>query len=651
MPDRRILTGCCPPLEHYEHIRRVSTGRRMQCKECDSSREKQHCPTPHTMTLFVDDTGCPLRFFIRPGSAKRRFLPVVEQGGGVMCCIQEPGAISLADPKEQSGVAAPGYFSVQYILDCVEKNERLDLEGYRLGSTQQERADSTSSGLCWTGRVGYSREEDDAILRYLKEHSSMESLVRGNKIWQEMERAAVTCHTWQSMKDRYRKHLAGRMEAFQVEDLAATPSNAATHSTKKKSNLEETEAMDTSSDQQVIGPTCASVENQAVEQEEMKEPTNRAEKEEEVLEIRQGQEVTVESAQLTQSSSGILELAIREFQVVLAKRERKVRRRKQRGHTDLEWEEPERPAPEWEEPERPQPKMGESVRPQPKRGESVRPQPKRGESVRPQPKRGESVRPQPKRGESVRPQPKRGESVRPRPKRGKSVLPQPKRGKSVRPQPKRGESVRQQPKRGESVHPQPRYPPAEGEYLLAPPPPPWEDCVSLPPPPAEGEYLLVPPPPSWEDDLPLPPPPAEGEYLLVPPPSPWEDYLPLPAPPAEEECLLVPPPPEREEHKLPLFSRQDGPGQDAGGPQPPLHRLLSIARGKTTGSQQLRRGPTPAPLLVLAPLLQSPPEGPLPPSPSPPEGPLPPSPSEGPLPPSPPEGPLPPSASERPLLP
>ncbi|XP_033878973.1 telomeric repeat-binding factor 2-interacting protein 1-like isoform X3 [Acipenser ruthenus] len=261
----------------------------MQCIECDSSREKQHCPTPHTMTLFVDDTGCPLRFFIRPGNAKRRILPVIKLGGGVMCRIQEPGAISLADPKEQGGVAAPGYFSMQYILDCVEKNERLDLEGYRLGSTQQERADSTSSGLCWTGRVGYSREEDDAILQYLKEHSSKESMVRGNKIWQEMERAAVTCHTWQSMKDRYRKHLAGRMEAFQVEDLAATPSNAATCSTKKKSKLEETEAMDTS-DQQVNGPACASVENQAVEQEEMKEPTNGAEKEEEVLEKESGDE-------------------------------------------------------------------------------------------------------------------------------------------------------------------------------------------------------------------------------------------------------------------------------------------------------------------------------------------------------------------------
>ncbi|MGH0186755.1 UNVERIFIED_CONTAM: hypothetical protein FKN15_022258 [Acipenser sinensis] len=75
---------------------------------------------------------------------------------------------------------------------------------------------------------------------------------------------------------------------------------------------------------------------------------------------------------------------------------------------------------------------------------------------------------------------------------------------------------------------------AEGEYLLVPPPPLWEDCLLLPPPPAEGEYLLVPPSLSWEDFLPLPPPPEEGECLLVPPSPTWED------------CLLLPPPPQKE---------------------------------------------------------------------------------------------------------
>ncbi|MGH0174002.1 UNVERIFIED_CONTAM: hypothetical protein FKN15_069679 [Acipenser sinensis] len=100
--------------------------------------------------------------------------------------------------------------------------------------------------------------------------------------------------------------------------------------------------------------------------------------------------------------------------------------------TDLEWEEPECPAPEWEEPECPASEWEEPQCPEPKRGESVHPEPKRGEWVRPEPKRGNAERPHS------------------------------------------------------------RYPPAEGEFLLVPPPPPWENCVSLPPPPAEGACLLVP---------------------------------------------------------------------------------------------------------------------------------------------------------------
>ncbi|MGH0168110.1 UNVERIFIED_CONTAM: hypothetical protein FKN15_053607 [Acipenser sinensis] len=182
------------------------------------------------------------------------------------------------------------------------------------------------------------------------------------------------------------------------------------------------------------------------------------------------------------------------------------------------------PVPEWEEPEPPQPKQEEPEHPQPKREEPERPQPKRGEAERPQPRREEPVRPQPRREEPVRPQPKREEPVRPQPKRGKAEHPQP----------------RYPPAEGEYLLVPP--PPAEGEYLLVPPPSPWEDGVSLPPPPAEGEYLLVPPPPPWEDCVSLPPPPAEGEFLLVPPPPPWEDCVSLPPPPAEGEFLLVPPP-------------------------------------------------------------------------------------------------------------
>ncbi|MGH0140588.1 UNVERIFIED_CONTAM: hypothetical protein FKN15_009015 [Acipenser sinensis] len=73
------------------------------------------------------------------------------------------------------------------------------------------------------------------------------------------------------------------------------------------------------------------------------------------------------------------------------------------------------------------------------------------------------------------------------------------------------------PKRGEAEHLQPTSPPAEGEYLLVPSPPPPTTGVeqqvlplSPPPPPAEGACLLV-SPLQPEGEEPLPPTQPEGE--------------------------------------------------------------------------------------------------------------------------------------------
>ncbi|MGH0152174.1 UNVERIFIED_CONTAM: hypothetical protein FKN15_047486 [Acipenser sinensis] len=265
--------------------------------------------------------------------------------------------------------------------------------------------------------------------------------------------------------------------------------------------------------------------------------------------------------------------------------ERKVRRR-QRGNTDLEWEEPELPLhgalltsgilldkgafllvtpPPWEncEPLPPPPAEGEYllVPPPPpwEDCESLPPPPPEGEFLLvPPPPPWEddmSLPPPPAEGEFLLvPPPPPWEddmSLPPPPAEGEFLLVPPpppwEDDMSLPPPPAEGEFL--------LVPPPPPWeddmslppPPAEGEFLLVPPPPPWEDDMSLPPPPAEGEFLLVPPPPPWEDDMSLPPPPAEGEFLLVPPPPPWEDDMSLPPPPAEGEFLLVPPPPPWED--------------------------------------------------------------------------------------------------------
>ncbi|KAJ8259900.1 hypothetical protein GJAV_G00174720 [Gymnothorax javanicus] len=163
--------------------------------------------SPPSRVLFLSETGRPMRFYLRPGATKAQLLPIITAGGGVVCRVQEPDAILLLDPEEINVVpvhAATRYVSSQYILDCVEKNQQLEVDDYRFkdDSVQIGSAKSKREG---SGRMGYTSEEDAAILGFVRGRLRE---VNGNRLWKEMEREAVTSHSWQSMRDRYRKHLA-----------------------------------------------------------------------------------------------------------------------------------------------------------------------------------------------------------------------------------------------------------------------------------------------------------------------------------------------------------------------------------------------------------------------------------------------------------
>uniref|UniRef100_A0A8C7M5N0 Telomeric repeat-binding factor 2-interacting protein 1 n=1 Tax=Oncorhynchus kisutch TaxID=8019 RepID=A0A8C7M5N0_ONCKI len=169
--------------------------------------------SPISPVLFLTVDGEPMRFFLRPGPTKVRLQPVIKAGGGLVCRAQEPGAFLLIDPEEMgfvAGSAAHWYVSTQYIQDCMEKNQQLEVEDYRFKPDNvkvnvQTRSAKQSVGSI--GRMGYTPEEDKAIMTYICEHKR-ES--HGNKVWQEMAKNGLTCHSWQSMKDRYLKQLVKR---------------------------------------------------------------------------------------------------------------------------------------------------------------------------------------------------------------------------------------------------------------------------------------------------------------------------------------------------------------------------------------------------------------------------------------------------------
>ncbi|XP_032182238.1 telomeric repeat-binding factor 2-interacting protein 1 [Mustela erminea] len=193
----------------------------------------------HSSTLFVREDGSSMSFYVRPSPAKRRVSTLILHGGGTLCRVQEPGAVLLAQPGEAAAEASGDFISTQYIMDCVDRNERLDLEDYRLGSAA-DQAPETKAGAQAEGgaaaaaqpepqphggRIAFTDADDVAILTYVKENARSASSVTGTALWKAMEKSSLTQHSWQSLKDRYLKHLRGQEHKYLLGDAPVSPSS------------------------------------------------------------------------------------------------------------------------------------------------------------------------------------------------------------------------------------------------------------------------------------------------------------------------------------------------------------------------------------------------------------------------------------------
>ncbi|XP_017498787.2 telomeric repeat-binding factor 2-interacting protein 1 [Manis javanica] len=187
----------------------------------------------HSSTLFVREDGSSMSFYVRPSPAKRRLSTLILHGGGTLCRVQEPGAVLLAQPGEAAAEASGDFISTRYVLDCVERNERLELEAYRLGPAAAtkpgSRTESAAAGQPAPqpdrGRIAFSYADDLAILTYVKDNARSSNSVTGNALWKAMEKSSLTQHSWQSLKDRYLKHLRGQEHKYLLGDAPVSPSS------------------------------------------------------------------------------------------------------------------------------------------------------------------------------------------------------------------------------------------------------------------------------------------------------------------------------------------------------------------------------------------------------------------------------------------
>jgi len=63
------------------------------------------------------------------------------------------------------------------------------------------------------GRAAFTPDEDAALMQWVVSNPQLRPT--GQRLWQAAEKAGVTRHTWQSMNNRYRRHLMPKHKSLQ----------------------------------------------------------------------------------------------------------------------------------------------------------------------------------------------------------------------------------------------------------------------------------------------------------------------------------------------------------------------------------------------------------------------------------------------------
>lgn len=198
-------------------------------------------------TIFKTFTGHPMSFHFRIDNPtlKKKFESIVVSFGGrkieSYLEMDTKSALMVLDNTTQYLFDRPS-FKVSYIVDCIKKNVLLDISDYLHNTftfklinymnivfwengafkskvVEQSRDSSESSEeekkICKHTRDFYSRDEKEAILRFLLSKKKMTGF-RGDSIWKKMEKRGVCPkRTYQSMKNHFLKTLLFELDKFE----------------------------------------------------------------------------------------------------------------------------------------------------------------------------------------------------------------------------------------------------------------------------------------------------------------------------------------------------------------------------------------------------------------------------------------------------
>ncbi|XP_072171160.1 uncharacterized protein [Diadema setosum] len=166
--------------------------------------------------LFTDENCQPIQFFMRPSETKARLKELIENGGGeVTSRLDKARENVIKILAEGDECKSNDYYSHEYVEACWAANILLDKSEYRVTSAPKKGDGLSPSKVSVDrpakGRSFYTAAEDKAILQYIAKHPFNYG---GNQTWKKMEIMKITNHSWQSMKDRFRKKLEGELPKY-----------------------------------------------------------------------------------------------------------------------------------------------------------------------------------------------------------------------------------------------------------------------------------------------------------------------------------------------------------------------------------------------------------------------------------------------------
>eukprot|EP00927_Polykrikos_kofoidii_P002824 TRINITY_DN11128_c0_g1_i1.p1 TRINITY_DN11128_c0_g1~~TRINITY_DN11128_c0_g1_i1.p1 ORF type:complete len:919 (-),score=144.24 TRINITY_DN11128_c0_g1_i1:57-2744(-) len=235
-------------------------------------------PAPATGRLFVDERGKPIIFHVAPGSERSNVVAMIEAGGGAITKMAGSAGVWHVWPKDEvteplhyarggaSGSVWRNAICAAFIKSCVQERRLLPFDDFAVtfegvaaaaaatpaprASTQATQTSfgaaksmpvsqaSVEPGCAPRGgvtqstsansavrhgprvRAKFTPEDDDSLLRWVEQNIGCR--IMGKEIWKSAETKRITTHPWQSMQNRWKKHISLRPEGAALASASSS---------------------------------------------------------------------------------------------------------------------------------------------------------------------------------------------------------------------------------------------------------------------------------------------------------------------------------------------------------------------------------------------------------------------------------------------